>query len=699
MILIELSSLFSVAAMLVLVVGGSYRRVRVITWVAYAACIPMVSYTLGLMQSYHCKNNLFSVWAISLVLFLGSSNSLSAFSHKDNDEYVTVYLQLLIQALFLGSIVGDAFMASDFGWPIYGMLVVAMVNSSTRLMSLRLASRGCMLSDSTKWVADYMSYEHELSAPGDRDPVTMRGYRYIVDGEPRKVKNKPRAKAPEYLLRYDDDRLAKLVTVDKVWGCRGSLLLGGDGGRLKDLCLSMALSKMLNRRFVGLELAESDLQKTHDFLFHGRLHGGDDDDDDSRCERAFRVIEEELAFVHDFFYTKYAIHRLARHDILLSFLMIPFCINLACIMFHHFLTPNDALNIGILIDDDHRRNYDALLTFVIAVGIALVEFFQVFFYLASGWCKLALVSRYVARESWNSRRWVGELIGRITRLSSFRCWERRLGQYTLLMDFDYRPMNPMSKRGRRRGNPVEISMDAKRALVETLKRSNGVLTNGVTSLRANGVELELSWSCTTLPTTMHTILAWHVATTICEAQDSGDRRRGGRRRRSGLSEQEQDIDRLASLACSLSKYMAYLVAFAPDLLPDHGSVSGSLVDAMVAEAGELLKGERKTKKKLRARCSKLMEMVAEAEDDDHRLIVTGARLGSRLMVKIREAELRWKVVSDFWTEMLLHVAPSDDARAHLETLPRGGELITHLWALLTHGGILDRVTGPTHLNV
>uniref|UniRef100_J3N925 DUF4220 domain-containing protein n=1 Tax=Oryza brachyantha TaxID=4533 RepID=J3N925_ORYBR len=225
MVLIELSSLFSVTATLVLVVLGSYRRrsssaaVRATTWVAYAACIPMVSYTLGTMQSYPCKNSLFSVWAISLVLFLGGSSSLSAFSHKDNDDYVTICLQVFIQICFLPWIEGSVFMGSDFGWPVAAMFAVTMVKSGTRFWSLRLASRGCMLSDSTKWVADYISYEHELcaaAAAGDQDPVTMRGYRYIVDGEPRKKKNKPRAEAPEYLLRYDHNRLAKLVTVNKV---------------------------------------------------------------------------------------------------------------------------------------------------------------------------------------------------------------------------------------------------------------------------------------------------------------------------------------------------------------------------------------------------------------------------------------------------------------------------------------------------
>jgi hypothetical protein len=40
--------------------------------------------------------------------------------------------------------------------------------------------------------------------------------------------------------------------------------------------------------------------------------------------------------------------------------------------------------------------------------------------------------------------------------------------------------------------------------------------------------------------------------------------------------------------------------------------------------------------------------------------------------------------------MMLYVAPSDDVNEHIDQLTRGGELVTHLWALLSHAGILQR---------
>ncbi|KAG8090310.1 hypothetical protein GUJ93_ZPchr0011g27625 [Zizania palustris] len=176
-------------------------------------------------------------------------------------------------------------------------------------------------------------------------------------------------------------------------------------------------------------------------------------------------------------------------------------------------------------------------------------------------------------------------------------------------------------------------MGVKEVVMETLKRSNGELTNGVTSLRANGVLRRLSSPCTNLAATTHTILAWHIATTLCEVHD--DPVPPYRRRHS------QEQQRRRHVACGLSNYCAYLVAFAPELLPDHSFISKSIFDALVDEATELLKGV----KTLEQRCEKLREKGAVAEENDNRLIILGARLANQLMIlEIENPMLRWKLL-------------------------------------------------------
>ena len=78
------------------------------------------------------------------------------------------------------------------------------------------------------------------------------------------------------------------------------------------------------------------------------------------------------------------------------------------------------------------------------------------------------------------------------------------------------------------------------------------------------------------------------------------------------------------------------------------------------------------------------------------LCLASLRPKSKHIIEQLNWKSRWKVLSDFWAEMMLYVSPSDDDRAHLEALAKGGEFITHIWVLLTHAGVLKRglAAGP-----
>ena len=70
-------------------------------------------------------------------------------------------------------------------------------------------------------------------------------------------------------------------------------------GRLKDICLSYALFRVLCHRFAAYSMSKSYRLKTWNFVRHGLLSKEGDH------ARAFRVIKVELAFLYDFFYIKY----------------------------------------------------------------------------------------------------------------------------------------------------------------------------------------------------------------------------------------------------------------------------------------------------------------------------------------------------------------------------------------------------------
>lgn len=67
------------------------------------------------------------------------------------------------------------------------------------------------------------------------------------------------------------------------------------------------------------------------------------------------------------------------------------------------------------------------------------------------------------------------------------------------------------------------------------------------------------------------------------------------------------------------------------------------------------------------------------------------KLGKQLEDMPDEAQ-RWKAMADFWAKTIIYIAPLHiTAKEHLRKLEDGGEFLTHIWALLSHAGILNLV--------
>ncbi|XP_039805381.1 uncharacterized protein LOC120669643 isoform X2 [Panicum virgatum] len=188
--------------------------------------------------------------------------------------------------------------------------------------------------------------------------------------------------------------------------------------------------------------------------------------------------------------------------------------------------------------------------------------------------------------------------------------------------------------------------------------------SGQSALARNQLLSQFSWSCT-LPTHIHKILVWHIGTTI--AMDGHLVPRTGDHR----------------VAKTLSDYCAYLVAFVPYMLPGHGYDNQCIFDAVIMEAGEGLTGCDTVSN----RCDRLMAMVLPS-DSSCTILQLGGKLGRELR-GVAPEERRWKVLADFWAEFVLFLAPSSNVEIHAEKLAAGGEFMTHLWALLTHAGVLE----------
>ncbi|KAJ1277096.1 hypothetical protein BS78_05G268000 [Paspalum vaginatum] len=648
---------------------------------------PLVGYTIGKMRSSGWYVDDFAVWAVFLLLLLGSTDCLTACRLSDIESWKSIYVKLLFKAFLVVWVIVQCGQYIGYLWGVLAaILSVGVIKWYMRIASMRMMSKS-NLSKSVKVIADYMKYKDNLLV--SFDPVTMQGYRYMVAGEKYCV-SKPSEPTPWY--KKED---LKITTVEEIWRCTGNLLRPHNPAKdsqekktnkrvqsLKDLCLSMALSKMLNRRFAGLELLEAELEKTGHLFFNSLLLIGGGDGHQQPHERAFSVIEEELGFVHDLYYTRYFyLYQKGRYyPLCLPIIMFGLCSCLTYLLVHHKKeSPPDTSLLGVTI-------------FITAV-LAFLELYQLYLYLASGWFKVALICSYVSLSATFLQTRAGacleRLIGLLLRFKAFHPWKNKLGQYCLLRDLGrnsrfrnflhYATLGLVDK-ARKKGShsTVELSGEVKQAIVASLLVSNGnlTLTNRVASLQKNAIHGDLSWewgdaiTIDSRGSVTRTILVWHIATTMCQQLDAHAK--------------EEDA---ATTASTLSQYCMHLLAFAPNLLPDHSSISEPILDQAIDETGRLLRKH----KKLDDRCRILMDYSG----NDAPLLTQAGKLARHLMNDIQGSTLRWKVLSEFWAEMMLYVSPSDDARAHLEVLAKGGEFITHIWALLTHAGVLKRNRVPT----
>lgn len=492
----------------------------------------------------------------------------------------------------------------------------------------------------------------------------------------------------------------------------GSESEGSVGGKFldgTDLCLAFALFKLLRRRFRGCNLHESGFGKTREFALQHLLSNSPPIADSlsdplkppsslqkASSSRSFNIIEAELRFLFDFFYGNH---------------LPDFVSFLSSIGFIAWTTPLAVVYYDKFRDEQKTQGIHVIATaatiFFMFPALGILQLFQAL----SDWQK---VNRLVYICQWRKRSSLSQgstfggvlllhrILGlgllmlspfRTTRSDWLHCTARK---YCLLLDGDYH-------RGTTRKIHIKAWEALVNALLDALRHMDGVLSDGQSSLSRNGVHTQLSWACRQ-EYVAEKIIVWHIATTLCNvgyvAQSTGNWWQRSfpamhvpslfaPSTQTGESEGNK-TDEDHEVATVLSGYCAYLVGFAPELIADDIYATRLVFDNARAAASERVKGEgslermRDSAKKMTFGSSGLDSAAAAKLD-----VVSQGKILAAQLIKL-EYEVRWRVLAEFWAELMLFISPADNAAAHLEKLKTGGELITHVWALLTHAGILTR---------
>lgn len=304
---------------------------------------------------------------------------------------------------------------------------------------------------------------------------------------------------------------------------------------------------------------------------------------------------------------------------------------------------------------------------LIILAFLLMEAWEFVVYVLSDWFLVSLLCEYARRPKWQASRCVRRAFGALL-------WVKRLGRqarpraagnglrFNQVCVLDLRRHTPwmtVSKLLQHRflGMPsVPVPGEVKHAVFAAVAgfckddghRRRRRLSNGVAVLHRRGWT-QLLWACESSSVT-EVILVWHIATSLFEMK-----KKKNQDSKAPPSAEE-------TVATPLSKYCAYLVACAPELLPEDLDGSERAYKAVKRDIRGALSKERQ-----RSRLDRVVEMR-----------------GPEAAANIARG---WALLAELWAELAAYVAPSDNIEGHAEALAQGGEFITLLWALSTHAGI------------
>lgn len=628
----------------------------------FAVTQPVTRFLIGMLTmllAMPFRNDLYLLWGILLLAGYEGVYTISGYgvSARRSDLAIHEFARGY-NIVLLGLYVRYYSHASQFRYPLWALWALMVAKFLERIARFKIAN-GRYGDGNTNLVADYMKHEHELSSntATEEQGFPMRDCNYLIVGD-SKAKSQRTGIYEEKLTPASDT-----VTVAKVWRCKGELLKSMNGSdKLKDVCLSFALCKLLRRKFAGVAAAESERDKARKLVFDGLLTFG--------WERTFWVLRAELGFARDLMYTKYPILFSCGFPVgsgVLFAVTLGVTVWILVSAIRHYQIPDGSTSYVV-----HGKNVDLLITFVVVGMVTAMEICEFFMHLFSDWTKVMIISEYVRKPYLHCCF--------LNRIMQFVCYGKiaepigsSLGQFDLLkgaqkcglpecivkLFYNVRSFVLLTNDEEYRINKGKtlrpVPDEVKEMIHETLLKNRERLTQRQCLLRISELQkdTDLSEYCN-LGTAIETIMVWHVATCNLEAECPA-----------------QKPNKNYEVATELSKYCAYLVFYKPKLLPIGNNSVRYICKTLVEEATQTVGGG------------------AGGGDEATSMIKKGKKLAELLNGGKPRGAL-WKELAEFWSELVILLAPSGSVSAHEKGLGKGGEFITHLWALLYHAGIDDK---------
>ncbi|KAM0882748.1 hypothetical protein ACQ4PT_032119 [Festuca glaucescens] len=173
----------------------------------------------------------------------------------------------------------------------------------------------------------------DVDSHGDDHELLLKTCRYAVVGEDKLVTGP----SPDGYSLAADDSATTTTTVGKIWQLAETdpfLASIDQDGRLRRLCLSMALFKLLRRSFEHLPpMSEAETRDCRDLIFsRGGLYSSSSEEDQKAAEELFEVMKDETLFLSEYYHSVVPVALASPMFLLANYLIFPAMVLLLCLV-------------------------------------------------------------------------------------------------------------------------------------------------------------------------------------------------------------------------------------------------------------------------------------------------------------------------------------------------------------------------------
>ncbi|XP_074305551.1 uncharacterized protein LOC141640768 [Silene latifolia] len=640
---------------------------KFISTISFMIADKIINYIPGLMSAPGASNDLYIFWISFMAYLYAVAHEISCYTLEENGERrkkllidYSVVWTLIVTSLY------DSLAAPEILVPIILLFWVVVLKFRERRHALMFADHSSNgFSQATKIISDFTDYQEKHHQVGNNN--------FLVG-----VREAQKMAADEKLhkkLKVDLFDPSNIITLANVLDSDDEFLKSSETGKeLKKTCISFAMFWTLLAKMGGYDKVDTKIFK--------------DEKVNKLLAPSFDLVEEELDFLYEFIFSNsYAIYYRGFWKKLRDLLVITLFCWLTLPLFIEYQSQDHNLLFVYMGD----RVLDTGFTRGVILAILIIEYVLIGMFLSCKWAKVMYTCAYLENEQSQRKSSIIRIVIRLACLiprPKLSLWltpikTRKIGQYSVWNCYGTIPIPfwakcwigdfiDLPKIGQAGETFIDLEDSYKTWILASIEERNGKFTNGVHSLLNNKVKQDVVdkyVDVTNKKPQARVILIWHMATGLFEEEATTPRSATG----------EKDYFKIAT---TFSKYCAYLVAFLPQVLPDHVYTTQCEFDEVIRELKEELLNENENENKVIIDAEDPNKLVSNGNNE----IIVEAR---KLKKKLEEQPDLWKTLAEFWTEKLLYMALADHDEvfeAHANSLCTGGEFITLLWALVTHAG-------------